>query len=303
MYREYKPNHLYQNNITAVSCPDFYFVIQYAELMNQAIPEFLHKHDLYEIFYVTEGAMEFYCVDQIHELKKGDVLFLGKNLDHYMIYNPTNKAEYLVVIFDIEAKNISSIKSVCTSSDTLMECQEITNILRRIDEEKYIIAPRKLYVKELIDQIYKEQTEKKIGWNSAMGTLYYRFFINAIRLLSPQESDIQTPFGYMNVALTATKYIHANYAEDINLENIAAVLNVTPRHINRLFQDMFGVSFARTVNIIRMHYAKGYLINTDKSIEWIANSVGLSSAKALTKLFKEQEGITPSEYRLMNMKI
>ena len=65
---------------------------------------------------------------------------------------------------------------------------------------------------------------------------------------------------------------------------------------------MFGTSFARTVNIIRMHNSKQHLCNTEKSIEWIANRVRLPSAKALTKLFKDQEGISPVEYRLMYRK-
>ena len=131
-----------------------------------------------------------------------------------------------------------------------MENHEISRILRRIDEEQYIISPEKLYVEELLSEIYKEQTRKQIGWNSLSGTLYYYFFLKAIRLLSPERSSIQTPSGYMNVALTATKYIHANYPDEIHLEEIATLLNVTSRHINRLFQDMFGTPFARTINII-----------------------------------------------------
>ena len=117
MYKNYQPNHLYQNNITAVSCSDFYFVINYAELMNQTIPEFLHRHDLYEIYYVTEGSMQCWCVGEIRELNKGDVLFLGKNLDHHMIYNPVNKGEYFVLIFDVEPKNVNGGKNGCSSFD------------------------------------------------------------------------------------------------------------------------------------------------------------------------------------------
>lgn len=302
MYKKYQPNHLYQNNIIVVSRPDFYFAIHYAEQMNQTIPEFLHRHDLYEIYYVTDGSMQCWCAGETHNLGKGDLLFLGKNLDHHMIYNPSNHGEYFVLIFDIEPRTQNGLKSVCTSSETSMEYLELEGMLKRINEEKFILPRKKLFAEALIAALYEEQTSRQVGWNSVMGTLYYQFFIKALRLLSPKPSDIQNPSGYMNVALTATKYIHANYSEEISLEEIASLLNVTPRHINRLFQEMFGTSFARTVNIIRMHYAKQNLIGTDKSIELIADQVGLPSSKALTKLFKDQEGITPVEYRFQHKK-
>lgn len=302
MYKEYQPDHIYHNNIAAVSCSDFYFVINYAELMNQAIPEFLHKHDLYEIYYVTEGSMQCWCAGKIHELSKGDVIFLGKNQDHHMIYNPVNKGEYFVLIYDIEPKNAGGSKNSCGSHEMSMEFNDINRILKRIDEKEYIISTEKLIAENLLSEIYEEQTRRQIGWNSLSGALYYHLFLRAIRLISPEPSSIQTPSGYMNVALTATKYIHANYSEEINLDEIAALLNVTSRHINRLFQDMFGTPFARTANILRMHYSKQYLCNTERSIEWIADRVRLPSAKALTKLFKDQEGISPVEYRFLHGK-
>lgn len=302
MYKEYQPDHLYHNNITTVACPDFYFVIHYAERMNQTIPEFLHRHELYEIYYVTEGIMQCWCGGEIRELKKGNVLFLGKNLDHHMIYNPVNKGEYVVLIFDIESKAASGSKTICSALDAGIEHYEVSRLLKKIDEEKIIVPFEKLFAEELLQDIYNEQKRKQIGWNSLVGVLFYQFFLRALRLLSPGPSLIHSSYGYMNVALTATKYIHANYHDEISLESVAALLNVTPRHINRLFHEMFGISFARTVNIIRMHYSKQYLCNTSKPISWIAEHVGLSSAKALTKLFKEQEGISPTEYRCRNNK-
>ena len=78
---------------------------------------------------------------------------------------------------------------------------------------------------------------------------------------------------------------------------VAQQLNVTPRHVNRLFQEMFGRSFAHTVSVIRMEYAKKYLRTTNDSLERIAMHVGLPSGKVLIRLFHEQEGMSPGDYR------
>jgi YesN/AraC family two-component response regulator len=46
-----------------------------------------------------------------------------------------------------------------------------------------------------------------------------------------------------------------------------------------------------------LNYAKNYLYHTDKSAEEIASLVGISAVQTLYRLFKENEGITISEYR------
>ena len=94
-----------------------------------------------------------------------------------------------------------------------------------------------------------------------------------------------------------TKYMHANYNKNITVQDIADVFYVSPRHINRVFEEYFGQSFKRTLNIYRLNYAKNYLIDTSYPVERIAELVGFSSPKTLYQLFKEHEGMTVSEFR------
>ena len=67
--------------------------------------------------------------------------------------------------------------------------------------------------------------------------------------------------------------------------------------MTRIFSDYFGISFRRTLSIYRLNYAKNYLIFTDKPVEEIAELVGISAPQTLYRLFKENEGMTISEYR------
>ena len=91
--------------------------------------------------------------------------------------------------------------------------------------------------------------------------------------------------------------MHANYHKNISVQDIADTFYISPRHVNRMFEDYFGQSFKRTLNIYRLNYAKNYLLDTDYSTEKIAALVGLSSPKMLYQLFREIEGMTLGEFR------
>ena len=83
----------------------------------------------------------------------------------------------------------------------------------------------------------------------------------------------------------------------VSVQDIADTFYISPRHVIRVFEDYFGQSFKRTLNIYRLNYAKNYLLDTDYSTEKIAALVGLSSPKMLYQLFREIEGMTLGEFR------
>lgn len=289
MLKKYSNDRLYHNTITTVPFHDFNFIIYYAELMDTSIPVFEHRHELYEIFYGLEGSVTFHCSRQKIELFPDSAIFLGKNQLHRSSFYSDDHALYFTLLFDIEPKNISD--------EEKLEYKEIEAALDYINSQKYVYLPKSTSQSAFLQSIREETHQCQIGWSSRIGFQYYSFFLNILRQICPQKSNINCPPGYTNIALEATKYIHSNYANELTLDMVSEQLNVSPRHMNRLFKELFNCSFSRTVNIIRMKYAQKYLRTTNDTIESIVGRVGLPSGKALTKLFYEEEGISPSEYR------
>lgn len=291
MLTEYQNDHIYHNTITTVPFDHFDFVIYYAEQMEQGITVFEHRHNLYEIFYGMEGMVTISCGEEALPLHPNSLVLLGKNHLHRVMYTPNTPAVYFTLIFDIVQK------SAPTSLEAELEYQEIIRVLSSANQNKYLYLPRAVSQQSILHSIYQEIANRKIGWASQVGLLYYLFFLNLLRQATTAVSAVRTPLGYKNIALEASKYIHSNYANELTLDMVAQQLNVTPRHVNRLFQDMFGCSFSRTVSIIRMEYAKKYLCSTNDSLERIATRVGFPSVKALIRLFHEHEGMSPANYR------
>ena len=135
------------------------------------------------------------------------------------------------------------------------------------------------------------------GWFYKLQMLYASFLLSAIgNFMPPIET---TTFGpTRNLPIEFTKYLHANYPNpDLALQDVADYFFMSPRHVNRLFKDFFGASVAKTLTRYRINYAKNYLLDTGFSVDEIAEKVGFGSASTLSRLFKEVEGITISEYR------
>ncbi len=290
MEREYCPNTVYQKFITTLQMSNFDFVIDYAEILNGSTIEFLHHHPHYEIYYVMEGSLKIFAHDRDIIVGTNELLFLAPNACHHVFYEPNQKRQYFVFIFDFLLKSDSHFPMAN------MESQEIKTMLDKICDNNYLIAREPFEGKQILQQLRCEMDTHKIGWNSCVSLLFYQFFLQALRHIDKETSQIDDHEGILNMALEASKYIHMNYAEPIGIESVAQYLHITPRHVNRVFQSLFGTTFGRTLSTLRVEYAKNYLCNTNYTVEKIAELVGFSSAQSLYKLFKKQEGISISEY-------
>ncbi len=296
MLKKYYNLEIYHNQITTVRLPGFNFILYYAEITNQELVIFEHHHDLYEIFYGLTGTAHFIIEGKETELHSHGMLILGKNVPHEFLYYPDSESLYFSIIFDIVPQNNISYP------EAESEYQEIQKALAAVDKSHYFVLPEIPHHDVLLARIRETISQKRIGWASQAAMYYYIFVLDLLQQIAENNSVLDTPMGYENVALEATKYIHANLQSNLTLNIVASYLNVTPRHLNRLFQELFGSSFAHTVSTIRLGYAKKYLCNSEKSLDSIAACVGLSSGKALTKLFYEREGISPSLWRKFHHK-
>ena len=95
----------------------------------------------------------------------------------------------------------------------------------------------------------------------------------------------------------ATDYIEAHIDEDLTLESISAVSEMSPFRFARAFRKATGHSPRQYVIARRIERAKLLLRSTDKDIAEIANHVGFSTQSHFTTAFGRRCGTTPRRYR------
>lgn len=95
----------------------------------------------------------------------------------------------------------------------------------------------------------------------------------------------------------AVQYMRDHYQEQISLEEVASICNVSPNYLSKLFRNEMGVGFLDYLTQIRLKESEKLLEETNLSIREIASRVGYLDEKYYSKLFKKATGIKPSEYR------
>lgn len=94
----------------------------------------------------------------------------------------------------------------------------------------------------------------------------------------------------------AVAYIHKNFTEDISLEQCAEVTGVSYTYLSREFKKETGMRFVEFLNRQRVNRAKSLLVRKDISVKKVAELSGFRNYNYFFKVFKEVEGVTPSEF-------
>ncbi|NQZ13671.1 MAG: methylated-DNA--[protein]-cysteine S-methyltransferase [Alphaproteobacteria bacterium] len=95
----------------------------------------------------------------------------------------------------------------------------------------------------------------------------------------------------------AIDYIHKNFKQQPSLEDIAATVNLSPFHFQRVFTEWAGVSPKKFTQYISIGYSKSLLKKQNATLLDTAYDTGLSGTSRLHDLFVQIEGMTPGEYK------
>jgi AraC-like DNA-binding protein len=127
-------------------------------------------------------------------------------------------------------------------------------------------------------------------------SLVYQLLLDLYRYGA--ETSVRSRQQYFEQLSPAIRYIEANYATPLTLEQLAGELSVSPQYTCTLFQNALGLRPFEYLTKIRLRKAKELLIrNRDLDIGEVAREVGYEHTSYFIKLFKRHEGVTPLHFR------
>jgi len=117
---------------------------------------------------------------------------------------------------------------------------------------------------------WDEANEQPIFWNGAVRSLIVR---NAIRFMEHRLED------------------------GLSIWNVALAVNVSRRHLERLFKKDLGISPSRALSKLRLRKASSLVIQTDLSMIEIGGMCGYSNPSHFAASFRREMGMSPSQHR------
>ena len=86
----------------------------------------------------------------------------------------------------------------------------------------------------------------------------------------------------------------------IRESEIAEKLHVTEEYLSTQFRKETGRTFTETIRGYRLEHVKKLLTVTNWKLTKIAEMVGYTDPKYMSRVFKEETGMLPLEYRKKN---
>lgn len=253
-----------------------------------------HYHPELELVYIQESFGKRIIGNVVEPFEAGDMVFLGPNVPHVWLNDEmyykglsTSKAQAIVVYFnkDIFGKRFYE----------LAELTRLNNFLQMaIRGVKITGNTHQIIHDKLISLLEKKNFETIIGLMDILNTLSNSadlVFLNN-EAYTPVESTTQSD------RLSAVfKYVKEHYQDDITLNTIAKIANVTPQSLCRLFKQRMNKPFIDYLHEVRIAQACKLLMQTELTISEIAYKCGYQTFSNFNHFFKKITQLTPKEYK------
>lgn len=115
------------------------------------------------------------------------------------------------------------------------------------------------------------------------------------------QSQYSEPLRFQSSAIDRfsdlAAWLPEHLKDRLTVEEMAARVNMSPRHFSRTFTADFGVGPGSYVEMLRLESARDRLAAPGQTVDSIAHSVGFRSADVFRRAFERRYGISPGLYR------
>lgn len=233
-----------------------------------------HTHHFAELFYVVSGKGKFWLENKSYPISPNDLIIVPPNTEHTELSYNANPLEYIV----LGIEGITFLDSETASS------RDIYNY------------PERTELSNLLNLILKEVQNKQPGYHLVCQNLLDVLLIQIIR----RQKLVPAPISFTKMTKECgqiKQYLDSNYADNINLDSLAAMAHMNKYYLVHAFTKYTGLSPISYLNAKRLESSRNLLTSTDFSIAQIASSVGFSSQSYFSQAFRKEMNMTPNEYR------
>ncbi len=247
-----------------------------------------HWHDEVEFIYVKSGNVN-YCVEgKPLTLAAGQGVFVNSRKLHVVSKIQNSPSEfYCIILHPLLLSASKHVDEKYIEPIIHNSCLSYLLLDSKIDWQKDIL--------DTLEAIYISSSEP------AAALILQKHFFDIWYRLSLHLTTEEEPKEYSNHNLSTLKdmigYISKHYPEHITLDDIAAAGNVGKTMCISIFSNYANKTPIEFLKEFRIQQSIDKLCASDSSITEIAYETGFGGASYYTKVFRENIGQTPMEYR------
>ncbi|MEK5466560.1 AraC family transcriptional regulator [Paenibacillus sp. FSL M7-0896] len=281
-----KANALLNQHISNISDGQTSFHIHYWGFMPNHYNNSLHRHSFFEVCYVQQGTGSYQDDDALFPLEPGTLFCSRPGIWHQI------RSEQGLVLFFIAFE----IDEALSSADGRKPFQELAAGGQAIAPHEAAALSARIW-RTLFSLAESEAGVSRLPMNHLALALLHSF----PQAFSPephlQAGAMKEDSGEHRHLERAKRYIRDNLSSPLHMAQVALELDISPRHLSRIFQACLGQTFVHYIQERRIQQAKDLLLHTDYPIKDIAERCGFESVHYFTRVFTKQLGVSPARFR------
>jgi AraC-like DNA-binding protein len=240
--------------------------------------------DSHELIFVKQGELDMWEEDQCFHLEAGQTLHLWPGRKHGSSKVLPLGLKFYWIHFEVGAGS--------SRNGDLLEDEYSPSI--RVPQIARCAQPERL---ERLFRTFLDDQEAGVLHPYTANLLTMLILVEAT-----QEAEaMPEPNSDLNVVATwAHTYIRINYDRPLTTRKVAEAVGYNPDYLGRVYREMYGCTLTEAIHRRRVNKACDFLIDTNLTIEQIANKCGFTDPDYFGRIFRRYMKIPPGDYRREN---
>lgn len=236
-----------------------------------------HTHNHTELFFIVSGKGQFLIQDQAFPVDTNNLVIINPNIFHTEASLSSYPMEYIVL----------GISGITLEADAGFQGQFC--ILDHFESVE---------ISSCLRNILREMELKNTGYEEVCQAYMEILIIRLMRLIAiTAQSQPQTASGNRQCA-AVKRHIDLHFKEALTLEQLTEAAHMNKYYLAHSFKREYGFSPINYMVFRRIEESKYLLAETDLSVSQISQILGFSSSSYFSQVFRRNQQISPTEYRV-----
>ncbi len=238
-----------------------------------------HFHNCHQIVFILKGSVHFCINGTTMAAGSGNAVILSRYENHAFHILSEEYERYILQIDPAIVSQRSPVFSLLTDRP---------NGFRHVID----VSAHLQTVTEIFRHLLWEHSSQKRLFSQMEQLLVEQLLITIYRCTN---LDLHIPGS--DIVMDIKCRLENHFSEQYTLDDLARSYGISVSSLAHRFRAVTGTSVMSFLQACRMAHAKRMLAETDSSIADIVESCGFSDNSNFSRIFKAQNGMTPSAFR------
>lgn len=250
----------------------------------------LHKHDYVECSYIIQGSITHIIDKKEIILNTGDLIIINQGCAHEIT---KCTKEDIAINFIIKPNFLKQMLTHCSDNQEFSDFIIRNYINQNATHNHYVFNNVNVDLRSIINRIinhyFSNDSPEKVN-------LLFTYLLTELltnHLQCEKESSVN---GMDYIFMFTKRYINKEYAS-ASLEELSTLLNISYSHLSTSIKRESGLSFKQLLLKKRLEVAMDLVVGSSVPIKEIAHLIGYENMTFFYRIFKEQYGANPYEFR------